>query len=116
MNGKITGLRAEEIIKERLGIVIDRHAIIDTAFCGWPYEVKSCVETCITGKSGRFWLYEEQHNELLKHLGYYVFVVLDTDMNAKYSRIVSAERVSAPFSKHKTLTWITLFRRLDNGR
>lgn len=109
---RIHGMAGEDFAAEMLGCEIDRKALIDTFYAGSMYEVKSCIERCQNGKSGRFWLCEKQHNELLKNNGFYVLIVFNRFLIPAYTRIAPAHKVSEQFDKYRTLSWNTLFERL----
>lgn len=109
---RINGMAGEDFVAETLGCEIDRNALIDTFYAGSMYEVKSCIERCKSGKSGRFWLTSEQHDELISNDGFYVLIVFSKSLTPAYTRIAPARKVSEPFMKYKTLTWKTLFERL----
>ena len=112
---RVNGIAGEDFAAQMLGCEIDRNALIDTFYAGSMYEVKSCIEKCVSGKSGRFWLESKQHAELIKQNGFYVLIVFDSSLTPKFSRIVSAKTVCEEFKKYKTLSWNTLFKRIDES-
>jgi len=85
---KENGLKAEEIAKEFLPKFFDTvkvefiNSLIDFYVNGHYIEVKSCLEWQIDSshgekgrRRGRFVIYKDQHDFLLKNNGFYLFVM-----------------------------------------
>lgn len=103
------GEMAEYQISSFLGFDVDRHGTVDLELHK-PYEIKSC-QTCIKGgRSGRFWLRPEQHNELLDREGYYIFAVTEAGKVVK-TCIKAADRVCGRMEKPITPAWVSVWRR-----
>lgn len=107
-NGKL----CEELIR---GLVPELHISdeADGELFGSPIEIKSCQAHVfrsdrVIPRSGRFYLRDYQHRELLEKNGRYILAVLDGEQII-HSRMILASRLLPEFEGCKTLTWRTLF-------
>lgn len=112
------GKYCEELIRE---MVPELHASeeADGELFGSPLEIKSCQAHVFRSdkrnpRSGRFYIRDYQHRDLLEKKGRYLFAVLDGEQ-ITHTRLILASRLIPEFSGNKTLTWRTLFNHIGEA-
>ena len=114
-NGKL----CEELIREKIPeLHVSEEA--DGELFGSLIEIKSCQAHVfrsdrVRPRSGRFYLRDYQHRDLLEKNGRYIFAVLEGEQLV-HTRMILASRLFPEFSGCKTLTWRTLFNSLGEAR
>jgi hypothetical protein len=86
----------------------------DFSFMGAPLEIKSCQVKIDRSdeknpRSGRFYLRDYQHSELLEKNGRYVLAVMD-GAEIVHSKIILASKFLPEFTGNKTVSWSSVFK------
>lgn len=108
-NGRV----CEELIK---GILpgLEPSECSDFLFLGAPLEIKSCQMKIDRSdeknpRSGRFYLRDYQHTNLINNNGRYVFAVM-AGGQIIHSKMILASKFSSEFKGNKTVSWTSIFR------
>lgn len=85
----------------------------DFLFQGAPLEIKSCqVKIDRSDKknprSGRFYLRDYQHSDLLEKNGRYILAVMD-EGRIIHSKMIMASKFLLEFNGNKTISWTSVF-------
>jgi hypothetical protein len=108
------GKHCEELIRNQLPELHQSEEADGELFWA-PVEIKSCQQFVDRAdwknpRSGRFYLRDYQHDNLVKKGGRYIFVVLDGE-TIIHTRIILAARLLPEFVGCRTLTWTTVFEK-----
>lgn len=112
------GLSAEEWVYNKIPGIEKINELLDAKFKGLDIEIKSCQSQVIDNshksglRTGRFMLYEEQHNALKKTNGVYCFVVLKHGKNKNLIQkcfFIEARKIPLSIRGLKSIPWSTLY-------
>jgi len=114
-----TGKLCEELLQKFIPEFHPLDESIDGELFGAPAEIKGCLMNVsrsdrVRPRSGRFYLRDYQHRDLLEKNGRYIFMVIDGEQ-IMHTKIILASRLLPEFTGCKTLTWRTLFNSLGGA-